>query len=166
MIFTLLPSFSFLFLSTTPSGSKLGKLTVEKFFVGISGVRHADHLRIMPCNLFELEYLKKLSLSPRMRYWYNNYVASVTSGSQNPRWRWDSGRKFILPSIEPQFKKKSFEEGTEQYGTHQRISSTCEVSWCAVFEQENSRIRGRSWVHRHKRRLYDDHRKNERKRRR
>ena len=40
-----------------------------------------------------------------MRYWYNNYVASVTSGSQNPRWRWDSGRKFILPSIEPQFKK-------------------------------------------------------------
>jgi len=46
----------------TPSGSKLGNLTVEKFFVGISRVRHADHLRIMPCNRFELEYLKKVVL--------------------------------------------------------------------------------------------------------
>ena len=153
----------------TPSGSKLGNLTVEKFFVGISRVRHADHLRIMPCNRFELEYLKKLSFSPRMRYWYNNYVASVTSGSQNPRWRWDSGRKFILPSIEPQFKKilsKKAQNNTVNIKEYQALAKSLGVPFSnkKIVELE---IDLEIWfgIYRNKR-LYDDHRKNERKRRR
>ena len=66
------------------------------FFVGISRVRDGNHLRIMPCARADLDYLEKLRFCSHIRYWYNNY---------NHLGQWNPHRKFILPSIEPLFRK-------------------------------------------------------------
>ena len=83
-------------LLATPKGARLGNLTIEMFFVGISRVRDGDHLRIMPCARTELDYLQKLRFCSHIRYWYNNYDNDG---------HWNIRRKFILPTIEPLFRK-------------------------------------------------------------
>ena len=45
-------------LLATPKGARLGNLTIEMFFVGISRVRDGNHLRIMPCARADLDYLE------------------------------------------------------------------------------------------------------------
>ena len=79
-----------------PKERELGNLTIEMFFVGISRVRDGNHLRIMPCARADLDYLEKLRFCSHIRYWYNNY---------NQLGEWNPHRKFILPSIEPMFRK-------------------------------------------------------------
>ena len=80
-------------LLATPKGARLGNLTIEMFFVGISRVRDGNHLRIMPCARADLDYLEKVRFCSHIRYWYNNYnqlgewnQAYVCSGNfQNSR---------------------------------------------------------------------------------
>ena len=47
-----------------PKGARLGNLTIEMFFVGISRVRDGDHLRIMPCARAGLDHLENCDFVP------------------------------------------------------------------------------------------------------
>jgi len=50
---------------------KLGEITMEHFYVGVSRVRHGDHLRLFPCNGSDrnLDFLLKLKFNVYTRAW-------------------------------------------------------------------------------------------------
>lgn len=138
-------------LLATSKGSKLGNLTIEMFFVGISRVRDADHLRILPCARADLDYLQKLRFSSHVRYWYNNYD---TDGN------WNTNRKFILPSIEPLFRKvlvtmnKNESVNIKQY---QSLANQLGISYSGKTIKQLAKLLN-VWIQRFKNKtLYDFH---------
>ena len=126
-------------------------LIIEMFFVGISRVRDADHLRILPCARADLDYLQKLRFSSHVRYWYNNYD---TDGN------WNTNRKFILPSIEPLFRKvlvtmnKNESVNIKQY---QSLANQLGISYSGKTIKQLAKLLN-VWIQRFKNKtLYDFH---------
>ena len=137
-------------LLATPKGARLGNLTIEMFFVGISRVRDGNHLRIMPCARADLDYLEKLRFCSHIRYWYNNY---------NQLGEWNPHRKFILPSIEPMFRKvvssmkKNQPTHIKQY---QNLAKQLGISYSGKSKTELAELL-QIWIQRfNNKTLYDD----------
>lgn len=60
-------------LHKTP-GVRLGAMTIEKVFVGVSRVRERAHLAIFPCKDADLAYLFSLEFPQQSCMWYGNHV--------------------------------------------------------------------------------------------
>lgn len=77
--------------------ARLGSISIEKFFVGISRAKSIKRIAILPCDDVdtELHYLTELEFSAEKRYWFQNYIESEGGGSS-----WNENARFILPEIE------------------------------------------------------------------
>ena len=76
--------------------ARLGSISIEKFFVGISRAKSINRIAILPCDVeTELHYLTQLEFSAEKRYWFQNYIESEDGGSS-----WNANSRFILPEIE------------------------------------------------------------------
>ena len=78
------------------NGTKLGKISIQKLYVGLSRVRHGKHLAIWPAKLDDLAYLTKLVSDERMRAWFRHY-------DENGFWK---GGKIVLRHADKLFAAK------------------------------------------------------------
>ena len=76
--------------------ARLGSISIEKFFIGISRAKSINRIAILPCDVeTELHYLTELEFSAEKRYWFQNYIESKDGGGS-----WNANSRFILPEIE------------------------------------------------------------------
>ena len=75
---------------------RLGTMSIEKFFVGASRVRHGKHLAFLPAeDDNEFNYLEKLKFPAQSRLWDRNYADH----------EWKEATRFILPDIKKVMEK-------------------------------------------------------------